>query len=189
MAKTIQLLLLNNVENLGIVGDLVKVKPGYARNFLLPMQLAEFPTEEKIESLKEARAEAMKELQALRSERQSLIERLEDIEVTLVRSANDQGALYGSVTQRDICDALSAAGYEVELRAIRLSSPIKRVGSYTAPIQFDRDQKTEITVVVESDQPIEELDATDEPEAEGEAQEGGGAAEATDEKTPATAEA
>ena len=186
MAKSIELLLLNNVENLGIVGDLVKVKPGYARNYLLPLQLAEFPTEEKIESLKEARAVAMKELEALKAERQSLIERLEDIEVTLVRSANDQGALYGSVTQRDIADALSAAGYEVELRAIRLSSPIRRVGSYTAPIQFDRDQKTEIHVTVESDQPIEELDAPDEPQVEGEATEG---AEASAEEAPATADA
>lgn len=186
MAKTIELLLLNNVENLGIVGDLVKVKPGYARNYLLPMQLAEFPTEEKIESLKEARAVALKELEALKAKRQSLIEQLEDIEVTLVRSANDQGALYGSVTQRDIADALSAAGYDVELRAIRLSSPIRRVGSYTAPIQFGRDQKTEITVIVESDQPIEELDEPDEPQVEGEAAEG---AEASAEETPATADA
>ena len=165
MARTIQLLLLENVENLGIVGDLVKVKAGYARNYLLPLGFAEFPTEEKVEALKEARAVALKELDALKAKRRSLIEQLEDIEVKLIRSANDQGALYGSVTQRDIADALAAAGYQIELRAIRLSSPIKRVGQYTAPIQFDREQKTEITIVIESDQTIEELD--EQPEDQG----------------------
>ena len=158
MARHIELLLLENVENLGIVGDLVRVKVGYARNYLLPMQKAEFPTEEKVEALKEARAAAQAEFERVRKDREATLSRLEGIELTLVRSANDQGALYGSVTQRDIADALAEAHYFVEPRAIRLKSAIKRTGSFDVPIQFDKELRTDITLIIESDRPIEELE-------------------------------
>lgn len=178
MPRNMQLLLLQNVENLGIVGDLVKVKGGHARNFLLPQGLAEFPTEERIEELKDARAAAQAELERVRGERESLIQRMEELELKLTRSANDLGALYGSVTQRDIGDALEAEGYPVEYRAIRLKSAIKRTGEYHVPIQFERDLKTEITVIVESDRPIEELEQPAEPEGEAEGEAAGGEGEA-----------
>jgi len=156
MARNVELLLLDNVENLGIVGDVVRVKPGHARNYLLPMQLAEFPTEEKIEALKEARAKAQAEVEAMRAARRSLIERLEGITVTLVRSSNDRGILYGSVTQRDIADALQDAGYDTDTRSIRLANAIRRVGEYQVPVQFEKEMRTEISVIVEPDTPLEE---------------------------------
>lgn len=158
MARNIELLLTESVENLGIVGDIVKVRPGFARNYLLPQGRAEFPTPTKIESLKEARAQAQAQLAELRSAREALLERMieDEVKITLVRSANDQGALYGSVTQRDISDALQEAGYDVGVRSVRLSQPIRRVGDYHVPIQFEKDLRTEITVVIESDTPLEE---------------------------------
>ena len=145
-----------NVENLGIVGDIVKVKTGYARNYLLPHQIAEFPTPSKIEALKEQRAAAQAELSALRAAREELLGRMEEITVTLVRSCNDRGVLYGSVTQRDISDGLQAAGYDVGVRSIRLANAIRRIGEYPVPIQFDKDLRTDITVNIEPDQPLEE---------------------------------
>jgi len=155
MARNIELLLLESVENLGIVGDMVKVRPGFARNYLLSHGLGEFPTPEKIESLREARAKAMAHVAAERSSREALLARMVDISITVQRSCNDQGVLYGSIAQRDIADALHAAGYGVELRAIRLSGAIRRIGSYQVPIQLDRDLKSEITLNVQADRQLE----------------------------------
>ncbi|MHC4948151.1 MAG: 50S ribosomal protein L9 [Planctomycetota bacterium] len=156
MAKNVQLLLVQTVENLGIVGDIVKVKPGYARNYLLPHGLAEKPTPTKIEALKEQRAHAHAELLQLRGDREALLTRMEEVVVTLIRSCNDQGVLYGSVTQRDIADALQENGFDVGTRSIRLRHSIRRIGDYSVPIQFDKDLRTDISVVVEPDQPLEE---------------------------------
>ncbi len=83
MAKNIELLLTRSVENLGIVGDIVHVKPGFARNFLLPHGLAEFPTPSKIESLKEARAKAQAELAELRAVREGLVAELQGVSIRM----------------------------------------------------------------------------------------------------------
>ena len=154
--KNIELLLLKTIEDLGIVGDIVKVKPGHARNYLLPQRLAEFPTPSRIEGLKVERAKAEAELAHLRSVRAELLKRLTDVSVTLVRSCNAKGHLYGSVNQRDIADALIAAGYGVDVRNIRLSQAIRHIGPYEVPVQFDKDLRADITVLVEPDQPLEE---------------------------------
>ncbi len=200
MARNVELLLLQNVENLGIVGDIVRVKHGYARNYLVPMGIAEKPTPSKIESLKEERAVAEAEQHALRSAREALLERMANVQVTLIRSCNDQGVLYGSVTQRDIADALQEAGYDVGTRSIRLSQPIRRIGPNDVPIQFDKDLRVEIHVEIEPDQPLEEreemefdnegnlIEKKEKPKKQAEAEETE-AAETTEEAEPATAEA
>jgi large subunit ribosomal protein L9 len=156
MAKHIELLLLNNIEHLGIIGDVVRVKLGYARNFLLPHGYAEVPSQKRIDSLESERAAALQELGKLREARQELLGRMEDMTHTLNRSCNDQGVLYGSVTQRDICDALQTNNFDVSTRSCRLAAAIRRIGEYTVPIQFDKDLRTDITVIVEPDQPLEE---------------------------------
>jgi large subunit ribosomal protein L9 len=155
MAKHIELLLLDTVENLGLVGDVVKVKPGYARNYLLPHGYAEPPSPTKIESLKEARARAQAELAALREQREKLVEEMSEVSVTLERNCNDQGALYGSVTHRDISDALMEAGWGVDVRSVRIAHPIRHIGIYPVPLQFDKDLRVEVTVVVQSDRDLE----------------------------------
>ena len=106
MARNIELLLQENVENLGIVGDVVKVKPGFARNFLLPMGVAVVPTPQRIADLDSERSEAMANLSAQKDRRKMIVEKLEGIALTMTRSCNDQGVLYGSVSQRDIADGL-----------------------------------------------------------------------------------
>ncbi|MFM7133268.1 MAG: 50S ribosomal protein L9 [Planctomycetota bacterium] len=164
MARPVELLLLRNVENLGIVGDIVKVRAGYARNYLLPHALAEHPTDAKVEALKEARAKALAELAAMRKMREETIAKLEGISIKLVRSCNDQGVLYGSVTQRDIADGLVAAGYAVDERAVRLAAPFRRIGSYGCTIQFDRDLRADISIEVAADRALEMLQAEKEAE-------------------------
>ena len=155
-SRRIELLLNRTVEHLGLVGDVVRVRAGYARNYLLPMGLAEPPTPEKFEALKEARAAARAEQAAMRAARADTIEKLAEITVRLVRSCNDQGALYGSVTQRDISDALVEMGYGVDMRAVRLSQPIRRLGENLVLIQFERDLKQEITVRIVPDRELED---------------------------------
>lgn len=167
MARTIELLLLKNIENLGIVGDLVKVRPGFARNFLLPHALAEYPTADKIESLKDARAKALAEVAAARASREQLVARMNDVAVSVVRSCNDQGILYGSISQRDIADALQGAGYGVDIRAVRLAQSIRRIGTYHIPIQLDKDLRTEITLNVQADRQLEQEMRSSAPEAAG----------------------
>jgi large subunit ribosomal protein L9 len=156
MARNIELLLTSTVENLGIIGDIVKVKTGYARNYLVPMGMAEKPTPTRVEALKEARSKAQAELSMLRQAREELLERMGEVTIEMVRSCNDQGALYGSVSQRDIADALQEAGYDVGVRSIRMATAIRRVGTYEVPIQFEKDLRTEVNVVVNPDRTLEE---------------------------------
>lgn len=155
-AKRMELLLTANVENLGIVGDVVRVRMGFARNYLLPMGLAESPTQERIDSLAEAREVAIKERENKRSAQAEIIEKLEGMSLTLTRSANDQGGLYGSVTQRDISDALMENEFDVDTRAIRLHQAIRRIGEYHVTIQFGSTLKTDIEIIVNPDRPLED---------------------------------
>ena len=166
--KKVELLLNETIEHLGIVGDVVSVKPGYARNYLLPLGIAEVPTEEKVEALKELRKTAKAQLEALRAQRVETIGNLESITLKLTRSCNDQGVLYGSVTQRDISDALLEGEMQVDERAVRLNQPIRHVGSYTVLIQFEKDLRSEITIEVLPDRTLEELDDDMEFDDEGE---------------------
>jgi large subunit ribosomal protein L9 len=155
-AKKVQLLLNKTVENLGIVGDIVKVRPGFARNYLVPLKIAETPTPTRIDRLKADRDAALAELAHLRQAREELLARMQAVTVSITRSCNDQGILYGSVSQRDISEALQAAGYDVGIRSVRLSQTIRRVGEYHVPVQFDKDLRTDITLKVEPDRALEE---------------------------------
>ncbi|MDG2094788.1 MAG: 50S ribosomal protein L9 [Phycisphaerales bacterium] len=160
MARNIELLLQENVENLGIVGDVVKVKPGFARNFLLPMGVAVVPTPQRIADLEAERTEAMANLAAQKDRRKMLLEKLEGIALTMTRSCNDQGVLYGSVSQRDIADGLQEIadklGETMDPRHIRVATSIRHIGTYEIPVQFDQELRTDIQLIVEPDQALEE---------------------------------
>lgn len=165
--KTIELLLLDNVANLGIVGDVVKVKPGYARNYLLPFGLATTPSDAAIKRLAARRAEVAAEMAALRKEHEALIEKINNFELTLERSANEQGVLYGGVTQHEIAQALRDAGFDmIEDRHVRVGDQMKRLDSYQIPVVIDKELKSEIKLWIVSDKPAEELEAEDEVDGE-----------------------
>lgn len=177
--KMIELLLTENVDNLGIVGDVVKVRPGFARNYLLPHNKATTPTPRAIERLSERRKQVEAEMKKLRAEQEALLERLQGYELTMQRAANDQGVLFGGVSQHDIAEALREEGYALEDRHIRIGEQIKRLDSYEIPIQIARDLQTEIKLWIVSDKPAEELaEAEDGDEAEGEQEAAQAASEA-----------
>lgn len=197
MSKSVKLLLTENVEALGIVGDVVSVRIGYARNFLLPRSLATQPSEEKIKALASKRADAEKMLAEQRRQREELAGKLQGVEVTLVRSCNDQGVLYGSITQQDIAVALNAMGHGVKPRDIRISQVMKRVDKYEVHVKLDSDLDAAIKLHVQADRKLElerqEAETKDakaekkdgEQPAEGQAAEGAApASEAKAEKKP-----
>ena len=165
MAKTIELLLTSTVEPLGIVGDVVNVKPGYARNFLLPRELATTPSQEKIDELAGQRAQAQKDREQRRQQREEMVGKLEGFELTLTRACNDQGLLYGSVSQQDIADALAEEGYEVRPRDIRIPHTIKRVDTYEVPVKPESDLEATIKLWVVADRELD-LDTDESPDME-----------------------
>lgn len=166
--KTIELLLTENVENLGIVGDVVKVKPGYARNYLLPTNRATKPTAKAMERLAERRKQVEEQLKQERAANEALIVKLEEYELTMMRAANEEGVLYGGVSQHDIALALQEEGFDIEDRHVRIGEQIKRLDTYRIPIQVDKELHTEIKLWVVSDKPIAELEAEPGESAEGE---------------------
>lgn len=164
MAKNIELLLTENVEALGIVGDVVRVRTGYARNYLLPRDLATQPSEEKIKELSAKRAEAQRQVAEFRKHREELSEKLQGVEVHLIRSCNDQGILYGAITQQDIATELNKAGHAVKPRDIRLNQVIKRIDTYDIHVKLDSDLDATIKLWVVADRKLD-IDKPHEPEA------------------------
>ncbi len=147
-SRNIELLLAEDVPNLGQQGDIVRVKPGYARNYLLPQGLATVATahnkrmvEKHQEKLAEIRAEKLKKLT-------QLADRVSKYSVTLEANANDEGNLYGSITAPEISKALKAAGYDVDQDHIKLEGPLKLLGMYSVALQFAADIQTEVKVWV-----------------------------------------
>jgi len=174
MAKSLKLLLIENVESLGIVGDVVNVRTGYARNFLLPRNLATQPSEDKVKELAGKRAEAQKLLEAERQNRVALNGKLQGVELTLTRSCNDQGILYGAITQQDLAAALKELGHIVSPRDVRITQTIKRVESYDVHIKLDSDLDSTIKVHIKADR---ELPKSSSAPTEAEAPTGAGAGE------------
>lgn len=163
MARNVKLLLTENVDSLGIVGDIVNVRVGYARNYLLPFGYATTPSDELISQLATKRAEAEKLLAERRKQREEMIHKLDGQQLTLVRACNDQGQLYGSVTQQDIASALKEVGFTVAPREVRLPTTIKRIDTFDIHIKVDSDLEADIKLWVVADR---ELDKEEQEEME-----------------------
>jgi large subunit ribosomal protein L9 len=174
MAKSLKLLLIENVESLGIVGDVVNVRTGYARNFLLPRNLATQPSDDKVQELAGKRADAQKMLAAERQKRVELNGKLVGVSLTLTRSCNDQGILYGAVTQQDLAAALKEQGFTVSPRDVRITQTIKRVDSFDVTVKLDSDLDSTIKVHIKADR---ELPQHSSAPTEEQAAAGAGAAE------------
>ncbi|MFK7759521.1 MAG: 50S ribosomal protein L9 [Phycisphaerales bacterium] len=156
MPKNVKLLLTENVDSLGIVGDVVNVKVGYARNYLLPFGYATNPSDELIASLAERRAQAEKDVAARRAERQEMITKLDGQELTMARACNDQGHLYGSVTQQDISSALKEVGFAVSPREVRLPGAIKRVDTFDILVKVASDLEAHVKLWVVADRHLDD---------------------------------
>src|SRR5580658_5977055 len=124
----IDLILLERVEKLGQMGQLVKVRPGYARNYLLPQKKALRATKDNLAYFETQRAQLEANNLARKSDASAVAEKLEGLFVVLIRQAGESGQLYGSVSSRDIADAVTSAGFTVDRQQIVLDRPIKTLG-------------------------------------------------------------
>ncbi|WP_428029615.1 50S ribosomal protein L9 [Ancylobacter sp.] len=129
-----EVILLERVAKLGQMGEIVRVRDGYARNFLLPSGKALRATKDNKSRFDSMKAQLETRNLELKSEATKVGEKLKGTEVVLVRQAGETGHLYGSVSTRDIADALTAAGFSVERRQIVLNQPIKTIGVHEVPV-------------------------------------------------------
>lgn len=147
-----QIILLEKVINLGTLGDIVKVRDGYARNFLIPQGKAKRATEANKAEFEARRAEFERAQADKLAEAQVLAGKLEGLMVQITRKAGMDGRLFGSVTNADIAEALEALGFEIERGALRLpAGPIKQVGDVQVDVALHADVVTAITVSVLGD--------------------------------------
>jgi large subunit ribosomal protein L9 len=147
-----QIVLLEKVVNLGNLGDVVKVKEGYARNFLIPKGKAKRATEANIKLLGEKRAELERAQNEKLAAAQEIAGKLDGLMVQITQKAGIDGRLFGSVTNADIVEALKAQGFSVEKAAIRMpAGPLKQVGDYPLDVAMHTDVTVKITVSVLGD--------------------------------------
>ena len=144
----IEVILREDVKSLGKAGELVRVKPGYARNYLLPRGLAFEATEgNKKRIAAETRARGVRD-QAERTEAERFAATLGAVALTLKGKAGEEGKLFGSITAQDIADALAAQGHQVDRRRIELEHPIKTIGHHTVGVRLHSDVHAEVRVSV-----------------------------------------
>ena len=160
-----KVLLTQTLERTGIVGEVIDVSDGFARNYLLPKGLAITPTEGNIKRLETAKREYEAKLKKIREEKEALLARLEGVEITVVRAANEEGHLFGSVSRRDISDELQKLGHNVTPEEVKLEEPLRRVDTYTVHVALAADLKAEVKVWVHREKKESEAEGA-EPQAE-----------------------
>ena len=148
MAKHLELILREEVNNLGGRGDIVKVKAGYGRNFLLPRKLAVPLSEGNKKVVEQQKLAAVKRDSKDKADAETLAGALGQVTLSFTRKAGDEGTLFGSVTSIDLAEALHQKGYQIERRKIHLDDPIKVVGEYQVPVKLHKEVSVQITVNV-----------------------------------------
>jgi large subunit ribosomal protein L9 len=143
-----EVILREDVEKLGTRGQLVKVASGYARNFLLPKRLAVAATESNKKIVEQERQAHLRREAKVVGEAGELGKLMAAVVVTISQKAGENGQLFGSVTSKDIADALETQGYTIERRKIALEEPIKSLGEFKVPLRLHRDVTVEIAVNV-----------------------------------------
>lgn len=147
MAHT-NVLLREDIESLGARGEIVRVRSGYARNYLLPRKLAVEATASNVKQIEQERAALLKKEARERATAEGQAEQLGKLSLTFTRRVGEQGHLYGSVTSMDIAEALKERGYEVDRRRINLREPIKETGEYTVPVRLHREVIVQLPITV-----------------------------------------
>lgn len=144
-----KVLLYEDVENLGWYGDIVNVKDGYARNYLLPQGLAAVPSESKIKAMAEEKARRAEQRQLVRRQLEQLAETVNDTTLEITANANELGHLFGSVTEHDIAEQLRLKGFEIKDAMVRLSGGhIKELGTFEVSLKIAQDLKAAVHVRV-----------------------------------------
>ena len=144
-----QIILMEKVANLGQLGDVVKVKDGFARNFLIPQGKAKRATESNLKAFEERRAELEKQQAEHLAQAQARAEKLEGFMLQITQKAGPDGKLFGSVSNIDIVDALKAQGFDVSKSEVRMpQGPLKQIGDFPITLAFHTDVTATITVSV-----------------------------------------
>ncbi len=163
---TTTILLREDIENLGGRGEVVKVKAGYARNYLLPKGIASLATKGNIKQIERERSTLLKKAATEKSTAEAQAAQMKDIALTFERKAGEGGTLFGSVTTMDIAEALQKKGYEIDRRKIALKDTIKETGDYTASVKLHREVTLEIPVTVRAEGEAEKSVKAAEPKVE-----------------------
>src|SRR5579872_6580719 len=143
-----EVILREDIDNLGNRGEVIKVAPGYARNFLLPKKLAVAATAANKKIVEQERQAHLRKEAKLQGEAQDLAKLMNGVSVTINQKAGENDQLFGSVTAKDVADALAAKNFTIDRRKIQLEEPIKQLGEFKVPVRLHRDVTAEVTVVV-----------------------------------------
>ncbi len=148
MAATIQVILQDDVSNVGKSGELVKVRPGYARNYLLPRALAVPATTAQINRLNHDKVVAMAKSEKLKKEARALAEKIGALTITMARSVGEDDKLFGSVTAKEIENAVKAKGIEIDRKKMHLPEALKALGTFEIPVRLMTDVTATLKVEV-----------------------------------------
>ena len=161
---TTQVLLREDVDNLGGRGEIVKVKAGYARNYLIPRGIAITATKGNVKQVENERSALLKREAKEKSTADMQGEQMKGITLSFERRAGEHGLLFGSVTTMDVAEALKAKGYEIDRRRISLDETIKELGDYTAHVRLHREVTIEIPIEVLGEGGVRAQKKTEAPE-------------------------
>ena len=143
-----EIILLERIDRLGQMGDVVKVKNGYARNFLFPQHKALRKTADNLKLFEAKRKEYEAINAKLKAEAEELAQKMAGLSVTIIRQAAETGQLYGSVTGRDICEAIAQAGFKVQRRHVKINEAFKMMGIFDVALALHPDVEQTVRVVI-----------------------------------------
>lgn len=148
MATTLQVVLQQNVDKVGDSGELVKVRPGFARNFLIPRGLAVPATTAAVNRINHEKAVALAKADKTKKELQGVAEKINGLKLTIARSVGEDDRLFGSVTSKEIESAAKAAGVTIDRKKMQLAEPLKALGSFEIPVRLMADVTATLKVDV-----------------------------------------
>ena len=146
-----KVILKEDVQNLGQQGDVVEVKPGYARNYLMPQKLAILFTKQQKKSIEEAQRVEERKLEREKDQLESVLKQVEDLNLSLKMQSEEDSKLFGSVTKLDIVKLLEENGVTIDKKYVDLSSPIKTLGEHKVNIMFTKEMSASFTLTVEKE--------------------------------------
>jgi large subunit ribosomal protein L9 len=145
-------ILTEDIQSLGRIGEVVKVAPGYARNYLLPKGLALTATGKNVQELDHRKRVLAQKREKVRQQRLSVAEKLNQLRITVQRKVVEEDKLYGSVNVAEIARMIAEQGFEIDRKDIKLAQPIKELGTFPVPVRIDADITAEVTFVVEKEE-------------------------------------
>jgi large subunit ribosomal protein L9 len=148
MPATIQVILQHDVDNVGKSGELVKVRPGFARNFLLPRELAVPATTAQVHRIDHERAVALAKSEKQKKEARDLVTKLNGLEIKITRAAGEDDKLFGSVTAKEIESAIKAKGFTIDRKKMHLPEAIKALGTFEIPLKLMTDVTATLKVEI-----------------------------------------